>query len=207
LSGATKGEHSLFHRIRGHVGRASSLDVTSAIFGAKAARIEVDCLMKKDGGQAKIRSLAIGSDKTHFDLHTNQIHIAPNCKSELSANAVMSDRARSVYYGLIEVAENAHGTDAYQSSKNLLLSEDARADSVPNLKILANEVKCSHGATVAQLNDDELFYMQSRGMSRKMAENLLVSGFIGKTVAEIPGKFGRDKVQSTLSTTGMSLEA
>lgn len=193
---------SLF-RLRGHVGRDATLDVTYAALGSKLSRSEIDCFMVEAGCTARVRAVSLGDGKRHLDLHTNQLHLAPNCFSELTAKAVMSDKARSVYYGYIRVAAAAHGTDAYQTSRNLLLSSDARADTVPNLKIEANEVKCSHGASVARPNDEEIFYMQCRGITRSEAERLLVSGFLGEVIAKTPGSCGRARLAEVLRERGM----
>jgi Fe-S cluster assembly protein SufD len=118
-----------------------------------------------------------GDQRQHFHLHTLQRHLQPNCTSDLLIKGCLKDRARSVYQGLIQVAEDAQRTDAYQANRNLLLSDQARADSIPGLEILANDVRCTHGATLSQVDREQLFYAMARGLSRREAERLIVRGF------------------------------
>ena len=113
--------------------------------------------------------LYFGNETQFVDHHTLQEHIAPNTTSDLLYKGALADRARSVFSGMIRVHPGAQKTDAYQQNRNLLLSDDARADSIPNLEIGANDVRCSHGATVAPLDEDEIFYLESRSIARPEA--------------------------------------
>jgi len=153
--------------------------------GAGVSRLDFDCRMLEAGGSAVLHSAYLADGTRHIDLHPNQIHLAPHCTSNLYSKGVIKDKARTVYYGYIRVAEGAQKTDAYQTNRNLLLSSDARADSVPNLEIKANDVKCSHGSTIGQISADELFYLMSRGLPRADAEQLLVEAFFEDLLAKL----------------------
>ncbi len=121
----------------------------------------------------------------HHDTHSIIDHTVPNCKSHQNYKGVLNDNSRGVFNGKVMVRENAHGTDAQQSNKNLLLSNDARVDTKPQLEIFNDDVKCAHGATVGQLEEEELFYLLSRGLNESLARNLLTYGFAEEIVNKI----------------------
>ena len=121
-----------------------------------------------------------------FDHHTWQIHEAAYATSDLEFKGALRDSARSVYSGLIKVEEGAQKTDAYQQNRNLVLSREARADSIPNLEIAANDVRCTHGATVSQVVEEHIFYLQARGIPRTEAQKLIVEGFFRPVIDRIP---------------------
>ena len=121
-----------------------------------------------------------------FDHHTWQLHESPYATSDLEFKGALKDSARSVYSGLIKVSEGAQKTDAYQQNRNLVLSREARADSIPNLEIGANDVRCTHGATVSQVEPEHLFYLQARGIPRTEAQKLIVEGFFRPVIDRIP---------------------
>ena len=121
-----------------------------------------------------------------WDHNTSQDHVAPNAGSDLLYKGALDGSSRAAFRGIIRVHPGAQGTDAYQTNRNLLLSDNARADSSPNLEIEADDVKCSHGATVGQLDADALFYLLSRGLSRQQAERLVVLGFLGDVMSRLP---------------------
>jgi Fe-S cluster assembly protein SufD len=112
--------------------------------------------------------------------------VAPNARSDLLYKGALADRSRAVFRGIIRVHPGAQRTDAYQTNRNLLLSKEARADSLPNLEIQADDVKCSHAATVGQLEEDALFYLMARGLPREQAERLVVLGFLGEVLGRLP---------------------
>ena len=130
--------------------------------------------------------LYFGDDDQHFDHNTSQDHIAPDTGSDLLYKGALDERSRAAFRGIIRVHPGAQRTDAYQTNRNLLLSEEARADSLPNLEIEADDVRCSHGASVGQLDSEALFYLLSRGLSRQQAERLVVLGFLGDVMARLP---------------------
>ncbi|MCB0309635.1 MAG: Fe-S cluster assembly protein SufD [Bdellovibrionales bacterium] len=153
--------------------------------GASCARVDLDCKMTEPGASLRMAGFYVSDQNRHVDFHTSQDHMAPHCYSELYYKGVVKDRARAVYYGYIKVAEPAQKTDAYQTNRNLLLSSEARADSIPNLAIKANDVKCSHGSSVGQVGEDELFYLMSRGLSRTTAEKLLIEAFFADLISRV----------------------
>ena len=121
-----------------------------------------------------------------FDHHTWQLHESPYATSDLEFKGALKGNARSVYSGLIKVSEGAQKTDAYQQNRNLVLSRTARADSIPNLEIAANDVRCTHGATVSQVEEEHIFYLQARGIPRTEAQKLIVEGFFRPVIDRIP---------------------
>jgi Fe-S cluster assembly protein SufD len=122
----------------------------------------------------------------HFDHSTRQDHEVPHATSDLLYKGALDDRARSIFRGLIKVFPKAQRTDAYQTNRNLILSRNAEATSLPNLEIEADDVRCSHAATVGQLDQEELFYIMSRGVPRHEAERLVVFGFFGEVLSRLP---------------------
>ena len=130
-------------------------------------------------------SLSLGRNQQLFDQRTIQHHRAPNSRSNLLFKNALLDKSKSVFSGLIKVETEAQNTDSFQTNRNLLLSPDAEADSLPGLEILANEVKCSHGATTSKIDEQELFYLQSRGMTKKLSEKLIVLGFFEEIIGQI----------------------
>jgi FeS assembly protein SufD len=180
------------HRV--HAARDARLNFVSVNLGGEVVRQEFDCFLRGQGVSLDMNSLSYTSGRQKFGLFTNQHHLVPYCRSDLYAKAVLADKSRSVYYGYIRVAEKAHQTDAYQTSRNLLLSPDARADTIPNLEIKANDVKCSHGASVGQVSQDELFYLQARGIAKEEAERLLVQGFLEDILSRIKNESIREEI-------------
>jgi Fe-S cluster assembly protein SufD len=128
----------------------------------------------------------IAQGDQHFDHETLQDHIAPHASSNLLFKGALNDAGRSVFRGLIRVHPKAQRTDAYQTNRNLILSDKARADSLPNLEIQADDVRCSHAATVGQLDEEEVFYLLSRGIPKAEAVRLVVFGFFGEVLEQLP---------------------
>ena len=166
--------------------RDSTLDTLNVSLGASISRVDLNARLLGPGANSDMLGLYFGDADQHFDHNTSQDHIAPNAHSDLLYKGALDDRSRAVFRGIIRVHKGAQGTDAYQTNRNLLLSEDARSDSLPNLEIEADDVKCSHGATVGQLDDDHLFYLMSRGLPREKAERLVVLGFLGEVLSRLP---------------------
>ena len=164
----------------------STLDTLNVTLGGSVARLDLNAQLLGPGANSDMLGLAFGEGDQHFDHNTSQDHVAPHAKSDLLYKGALDGRARSVFRGIIKVHKGAQQTDAYQTNRNLLLSEEARADSLPNLEIEADDVRCSHGATVGQLDENHLFYLMSRGISREQAERLVVIGFLGEVLARLP---------------------
>ncbi len=164
----------------------SNLNWLVVTVGSAFAKSNVETHLREPGASSEMLGLFFGNESQFIDHHTTQEHIAPSTTSDLLYKGVLSDRARSVFSGMIRVHEGAQKTDAYQTNRNLLLSDDARADSIPNLEIGANDVRCSHGATVAPLDEDEVFYLESRGLRRPEATKIIVDGFFEPILIRIP---------------------
>ncbi len=166
--------------------RDSTLDTLNISLGASVGRLDLNAQLRGPGANSDMLGLYFADGSQHFDHNTGQDHVAPNSKRDLLYKGALDGGARSVFRGIIKVHEGAQRTDAYQTNRNLLLSEEARADSLPNLEIEADDVRCSHGATVGQLDVEALFYLLSRGLSREQAERLVVLGFLGEVLSRLP---------------------
>ena len=167
-------------------GRDATLDTLNVSLGATTTRVDLNARLLGPGAESNMLGLYFGDGDQHFDHNTSQDHVAPSAKSDLLYKGALDGDSRAVFRGIIRVAKGAHGTDAYQTNRNLLLSDRARADSLPNLEIEADDVKCSHGASVGQLDAEAIFYLMSRGMSRGQAERLVVLGFLGDVLQRLP---------------------
>jgi len=166
--------------------RDSNLTWTTATMGGQMVKLNIDTELRGPGTHAEVLGLYFASGNEFIDYHTLQDHIAPNAGSDLLFKGVLKDSSRVVFSGLIRVHEGAQKTDAYQKNNNLILSETARADSIPNLEIAANDVRCSHGATAGKVSADHLFYLMSRGLTRREAERLIVTGFLAPLIERVP---------------------
>ncbi len=168
------------------VGRDASLRTFNASLGASAARVRSDAELVGQGGEAVLVSGYLGTREQLHDLRTIQDHVAPHTRSELLCKGAVTDVARSAYVGLTRVRNGAHGADAFQTNRNLVLSEGAHADSVPTLDIQENDVRCSHASTVGPIDEDQLYYLESRGIDPAVAERLIVLGFFKDLAAASP---------------------
>jgi len=175
-------------------GRDATLDTLNVSLGATTSRVDLNARLLGEGANSDMLGLYFGEDDQHFDYNTSQDHIAPNTSSDLLYKGALDERSRAIFRGIIRVHPGAQRTDAYQTNRNLLLGEHARADSLPNLEIQADDVKCSHGATVGQLDAEARFYLMSRGLSRIQAERLVVLGFLGEVLSRLPLGGVADKV-------------
>ncbi len=167
------------------MGRDSRYDLTSINLGGAISRHDIDVKFTAEGGEAWVDGLYMLSETQHSDTHSVIDHTVPNCTSHQNYKGVLNDKSRGVFNGKVFVRENAHGTDAQQSNKNLLLSNDARVDTKPQLEIFNDDVKCAHGATVGQLEEEELFYLLTRGLPETLARNLLTYGFAEEIINKI----------------------
>jgi Fe-S cluster assembly protein SufD len=176
------------------VGRGATYNSTNINLGAALSRHDIDLKFTAEGGEAWVDGLYMLSASQHSDTHSIIDHTVPHCTSHQNYKGVLNDKSRAVFNGKVFVRENAHGTDAQQQNKNLLLSNDARVDTKPQLEIFNDDVKCAHGATVGQLEEEELFYLLTRGLPENLARNLLTYGF----AEEIINKIGIDSIKSDL---------
>jgi len=166
--------------------RDSTLDTLNVCMGATTSRVDLNARLLGPGANSDMLGLYFGDGSQHFDHNTSQDHMAPNTSSDLLYKGALDHSSRSVFRGIIRVHPKAQKTDAYQTNRNLLLSDEARADSLPNLEIEADDVRCSHGATVGQLDAESRFYLMSRGLTREQAERLVVLGFLGEVLSRLP---------------------
>jgi Fe-S cluster assembly protein SufD len=174
------------------MGRDSRFASVAVHLGGRFVRHEVTCRMSKPGAESELLAMHFVQGRQRYDFLTHQDHQAPDTKSRLLFKGAVTDRGRASYQGLITVDEEAQHTDAYQASRNLILSPEARVDSSPQLDIRANDVRCSHGATTTNVGLSEIFYLQQRGLTAEAARRLLVSGFMAEVADRIPLETIRD---------------
>lgn len=172
--------------LRARVGRGASLKTLGVAFGATLARAEVEALLAEDGASSEMLGLYFGDGDQHIDHRSIQDHAGSRTSSDLLYKGAMRDRSNAIYTGTVIIEKGAHACDAYQTNRNILLSESARAHSVPNLEILTNDpTRCGHAASVGPVSDDELFYLMSRGIPAKEAERLIVFGFFAEVLDRV----------------------
>lgn len=167
------------------VGPAAAYDLTTVTLGARLSRHGINVRMAHEGAECWVDGLYLVGDDQHADTHSTIDHVAPRCTSHQVYKGILDGRSRAVFNGKVYVRPGAQQTDAQQTNKNLLLSSDARVDTKPQLEIFADDVKCSHGATVGQLEEEELFYLKSRGLHDELARNLLTYGFAEELIEKI----------------------
>jgi Fe-S cluster assembly protein SufD len=165
-----------------HDASATSLNLH---LGSRYSRFESLSRLIGEGGRSNLLAVAVAKNQQEFDARTLQDHVSPHTASDLLYKNALDDRARTIFGGLIRVEPHAHFTDAYQKVRNLLLSDDAEANSMPGLEILADNVRCTHGATSGQIDEDELFYLRTRGISVPVAQRLIVTGFLDEVVQRL----------------------
>ncbi|HEY3900805.1 MAG TPA: Fe-S cluster assembly protein SufD [Chthoniobacter sp.] len=167
------------------VGRDARARSLFAQLGARHLRTESVSHLRAQGGRSDMLALTVADAAQEIDARTFQIHEAPNTSSDLLYKNSLDDTARTIFSGLIRVNPVAHQTDAYQKVRNLLLSDEAEANSAPGLEIEADNVRCTHGATSGQIEQEELFYLMSRGISKRAAQKLIVHGFLQEVIARL----------------------
>src|SRR2546421_5572463 len=187
-----------FANQRVRVERDATARLVSVGLGGRFAKNRIEASLVGPGASAEMKALFFGSEKQFFDFHTLQQHQVGNTTSDLLFKGALRDEARSVYAGLIRIEPNATRSDAYQANRNLLLSKTARANSIPMLEILNNDVRCTHGATVAPVDPEQVFYLQSRGIPAGTAERMIVHGFFGEVLDRIPMAQARGTVVEEL---------
>jgi len=178
--------------------RDATVRLVTVGLGGRFAKNRIEATLAGPGASAELKALFFGSGQQFFDYHTLQEHRVGNTTSDLLFKGALRDEARSVYAGLIRIEPGASHSDAYQANRNLLLSKQAKAHSIPMLEILNNDVRCTHGATVAPVDPDHLFYLESRGIPAPTAERMIVHGFFGEVLDRIPVQQARDLVEAEL---------
>jgi Fe-S cluster assembly protein SufD len=170
---------------RATVGRDATLRTLNIGFGASLARAEAETILAEPGGFSEMLGVFFADGDQHFDHRSIQDHVAPNCTSDLLYKGALRDHSRAVYSGWVHVRPDAQKTNAMQTSRNIVLSEHAKADAIPNLEIEANDVRCGHAASVGPVDEDAIFYLMSRGIQRAEAERLIVSGFFQEVLDRV----------------------
>jgi Fe-S cluster assembly protein SufD len=188
-----------FGWLRGSTGRDAALNWLIVALGSRLARVDLAAVMDQPGGVHELLGLCFGDDAQQFDFHTVQLHAAPHATSDLLFKSVLKDSARSAFAGLIQVAKGAQRTDAYLANRNLLLSDKARADSIPTLEIEANDVRCTHGATVGPIDEEQVYYLMTRGIPRPEAERMIVEGFLDPLLSRVPLERVRARLRQSIA--------
>ncbi|MCY3801581.1 MAG: Fe-S cluster assembly protein SufD [Chloroflexi bacterium] len=190
--------HVGFNSWRAVVERDATLNYAEVALGGGLTKTVVQAIFPEPGSDAELWGLYICNGRQHIDHETHQHHIGDHTQSNLMFKGVLKDRARSVYHGMITVEETAGQSTSYQANHNLLMSDLARADSIPKMEIKTNDVRCKHGAAVGRLNDDEVYYLRTRGFSQAEAEKLIVRGFLEPVLARVVSQPVRDALELTV---------
>jgi Fe-S cluster assembly protein SufD len=188
-----------FSHERIQVHRDANLEWIIGATGSRLTKAFMHVDLKDRGASGRVSGFSFLDGSQHIDYDTEQNHLAPNTTSDLFFKCALKDESRSIWQGMIYVAPGAEKTDGYQANRNLLLSPNARADSIPGLEILADDVRCSHGATIGSIDVDQIFYLMSRGIDRKSSEQLIVEGFFDPIMQRIPFESVRDRFQEIIS--------
>jgi Fe-S cluster assembly protein SufD len=168
----------VFATQRAEVGRDASLDWVALGFGSARGKVRMETKLAGRGSSAKVTGAYAGDGTQHLDYDTTQEHAAEDTTSDLAFRGVLSERATAVWRGMIRVDQGAQRTDAFQESRNLLLSTDAHADAIPGLEIEADDVRCTHAAAVAQVDPEQLHYLRAHGLGDEDAKRLVIEGFL-----------------------------
>jgi Fe-S cluster assembly protein SufD len=188
-----------FSHERARVDRAGKLDWIFGAIGSRLTKNFSELDLAGEGAQGRMSGFYFTDGNQHLDHDTQQNHLSQNTTSDLLFKGALKGRSRSVWQGMIYVAPGAQKTDGYQANRNLILSDGARADSIPGLEILADDVRCTHGATVGKLEQEPLFYLKSRGIPQAEAEKIVVEGFFDPIFQRIPFEGVRERFQQYIA--------
>jgi len=188
----------IFATQRAEVGRDGRLDWVALGFGSARGKVRMETNLAGPGAEARVTGGYAGGSGQHLDYDTTQEHAAPNTNSDLAFRGVLAGDATAVWRGMIRVDPGAQQTDAFQESRNLLLSTSAHADAIPGLEIEADDVRCTHAAAVAQVDRDQLFYLTSRGLDPAEAKSLIVEGFLESLVERLAEGPVREEISAAL---------
>jgi Fe-S cluster assembly protein SufD len=172
--------------VRGLVARDGRYHGVTAVFGGRTVKLDLGGILAGGGARSELVGVSLGEKRQHFDLHTLHHHRTGNTWSNIDYKVALADRSRSAYTGLIRIDKGAPQSEAYQENRNLLLSRRCRAEAIPELEILTDDVSCTHGATVAPVDPEQIFYLQSRGLDPVHSLRLVVRGFLETTLARLP---------------------
>jgi Fe-S cluster assembly protein SufD len=190
----------IFATQRAEVQRDGRLDWAALGFGSARGKVRMETKLAGPGSEARVTGGYAGGAGQHLDFDTLQEHAAPNTNSDLAFRGVLAAGATAVWRGMIKVDPGAQQTDAFQESRNLLLSPEAHADAIPGLEILADDVRCTHAAAIAQVDKDQLFYLTSRGLGDESAKALIIEGFLESLVERLAEGPVRDSISEALET-------
>ena len=188
----------IFGAQRAEVGRAGYLDWVALGFGSARGRVRMETKLAGEGAEARVTGAYATHGRQHIDFDTTQEHAAPNTTSDLAFRGVLQGRSSAVWKGNIIVDPGAQKTDAFQESRNLLISKRAHADAIPGLEIQANDVRCTHAAAVAQVDPEQLFYLRSHGLPPEQAKRLVIEGFLSALVERFEEGPVREVLAGTL---------
>jgi Fe-S cluster assembly protein SufD len=189
-----------FSRERALVGRDARLQWTVGGLGARVAKVNQEVALQGPGADAQVNGVMFTTGRQHLAYFTRQDHISPHTTSDLLYKGGLKDKSRIVWKGMIRVEKDAQRTNAYQKNDNLVLSESARADSIPGLEIEANDVRCTHGATAGRVDEEMIFYAQARGIDRQTAIRLIVEGFFANVYDRIMVEPVRETLRQAVAT-------
>ena len=178
--------------------RDAELDWVEGGFGSARGKVWIQNDLADRGATSRVTGAYFADGTQHLDYDTYQLHAAPDTTSDFAFKGALRDSAATVWRGMIHVEEGAQKTNAYQENRNLLLSKTATANSIPGLEILANDVRCTHGATLSQVDREQLFYLMARGLPRSTAERMIVRGFFQDVLDRIELEPVRDAVGAAL---------
>jgi Fe-S cluster assembly protein SufD len=187
-----------FGRYKAWLEKDSELDWVIGGFGSKRGKVWIENDLAGEGATSRVTGAYFADGDQHLDCDTFQEHIAPNTESDFAFKGALRENASAVWRGMIRVEEGAQKTNAYQENRNLLLSDKAHADSIPGLEIMANDVRCTHGATLGRIDREQMFYLMARGLSRAEAERLIVRGFFQDVLDRIELEPVRDALGAAL---------
>ncbi|HVQ57880.1 MAG TPA: Fe-S cluster assembly protein SufD [Solirubrobacterales bacterium] len=190
----------IFATQRAQVERDGRLDWAALGFGSARGKVRMETKLAGPGSEARVTGGYAGGAGQHLDFDTLQEHAAPNTNSDLAFRGVLAAGATAVWRGMIKVDPGAQQTDAFQESRNLLLSPEAHADAIPGLEILADDVRCTHAAAIAQVDKEQLFYLTSRGLGDEAAKALIIEGFLESLVERLAEGQVRDSISEALET-------
>jgi Fe-S cluster assembly protein SufD len=176
----------------------AQLDMVNINIGGRVTKSHVIAKLLGPRAASRVYGFVSGHGRQHVDFHSLQDHQAPRTFSDLLYKAALTDASRMIYTGLIRIAKPAKQTDAYQANHNLLLSQRARAETIPMLEILADDVRCKHGATIGPVDEEQLFYLMTRGIPRALAERVLVMGFVEPIIQQVPGEALQQRLREEL---------
>ncbi|HEY8809726.1 MAG TPA: Fe-S cluster assembly protein SufD [Solirubrobacterales bacterium] len=188
----------IFSSQRAQVERDGRLDWTALGFGSTRGKVRMETKLAGPGSEARVTGGYASGPGQHLDYDTTQEHAAPNTFSDLAFRGVLAAGSTAVWRGMIRVDPGAQGTDAFQESRNLLLSTEAHADAIPGLEIEADDVRCTHAAAIAQIDRDQLFYLTSRGLDPATAKQVIIEGFLESLVERLAEGPVRDEVSAAL---------